>query len=240
MQYLVVFLVLFNLISWIVFLKKFRSLFTTDDIISKTKESLNPILSDLNRNVARNISLIDEKIAKLQSLIGEVDRKINESDRKLKLIIEQEKKSVGVSTLQNKISNAKNSKPIHNVSKRAVSSYEREKSQTTFKFSSDDTVELTSEAKNKFNKSTDSSLFDDEKTNLIDTRADVTVTEDGSYAAIPIVTPEVFVPEKTENSKKTDLKSKILELYELGYSVKQIADELSCSMTEIQFAIDLG
>lgn len=240
MQYVIVFLVLFNVISWIVFLKKFRSLFTTDDIISEAKENLNAILSDLNRNVSRNISIVDEKISKLQSVSNEADRKINELERKLKLILEQEKNAVGISTLQGKIATAKNSKTSRTVSRKAIDSYEREKSQKTFKFSSDNTVELTNEAKNKLKKSDEASLFDDEKSDLIDTRAEVTVTNDGSsFADIPVIVPEVFVPEKTEN-KKADLKSQIIQLYNMGYSVQQISKELSCSTTEIQFAIDLG
>ena len=86
------------------------------------------------------------------------------------------------------------------------------------------------------NNSIQKSLFDDNSP--IETVANVTVNPDGtSYAGIPIVMPTVFATD-TPVQLKDDLKSRIVRLYEQGKSIDEIAAELSCSTTEVQFVID--
>ena len=88
------------------------------------------------------------------------------------------------------------------------------------------------------NNSIQKSLFDDNSP--IETVANVTVNPDGtSYAGIPIVMPTVFATD-TPVQLKDDLKSRIVRLYEQGKSIDEIAAELSCSTTEVQFVIDFS
>ncbi|MFC2602849.1 MAG: hypothetical protein ACFNX0_02925, partial [Treponema sp.] len=76
MAFLVSFLIIFNILAWIVFLRNFKKLFTTEDVIEKAKSEINRIVIDLNANAERNISIIDDKINRLRALIAESDKKI--------------------------------------------------------------------------------------------------------------------------------------------------------------------
>lgn len=69
-------LCLINLILWLVFFLKFKQLFSTDDIIQKTRDEYELLLSDVNRNALQNINLIDMKIEELKSLIEIADRRL--------------------------------------------------------------------------------------------------------------------------------------------------------------------
>src|SRR5574344_1682616 len=70
------FICILNVIMWIVFANKFKKLFSTDDIIAKTRDELNHMIIDVNRNADRNITLIDEKIKELKSVTAEAERRI--------------------------------------------------------------------------------------------------------------------------------------------------------------------
>ena len=70
------FICILNVIMWIIFANKFKKLFSTDDIIAKTREELNHMIIDVNRNADRNITLIDEKIKELKSVTAEAERRI--------------------------------------------------------------------------------------------------------------------------------------------------------------------
>ena len=54
-------LIIFNVAMWLVLLARFNSFFSTEDIIKKTRDSLNSMLTELNRNADRNITLMDDR-----------------------------------------------------------------------------------------------------------------------------------------------------------------------------------
>ena len=70
-------MILFNVIMWIIFANKFNKIFSTDEIISKTREELNSMLSDINRNADRNITLIEDRIRQLKAITSEADRNLS-------------------------------------------------------------------------------------------------------------------------------------------------------------------
>ena len=72
-----VILTLFNIIMWIVFAAKFNKKFSTDDIIIKTRQQLNSMLSDINRNADRNINLINDRIKELKAVTAEAERRLS-------------------------------------------------------------------------------------------------------------------------------------------------------------------
>ena len=65
-----------NLVLWLIFFLKFKKLFSTDDVIQKTREQYELLLNDVNRNALSNIDLIQMKIDELQSLIDIADRRL--------------------------------------------------------------------------------------------------------------------------------------------------------------------
>lgn len=75
--FIIVSLTVVNLILWLIFLIKFKSLFTTDDIIEKTRKEYDQLLTDVNRTALQNIDLIQMKIDELQSIIDVADRRLS-------------------------------------------------------------------------------------------------------------------------------------------------------------------
>ena len=58
MRYVVVFLCIFNVVMWMVFLWKFKKLFTTDNVIEETRVQYNNLIADMNKNTHNNIVVI--------------------------------------------------------------------------------------------------------------------------------------------------------------------------------------
>ncbi|MBP5753696.1 MAG: hypothetical protein J6W60_12710, partial [Treponema sp.] len=52
----------FNVVMWLVQIVRFKSIFSTDKIMQETRDQLNSMLMDINRNAERNIDLIDDRI----------------------------------------------------------------------------------------------------------------------------------------------------------------------------------
>lgn len=233
MVFLIVILCLFNISLWIVFVIRFKKLFNTDSIIENTKESVNKILIDLNNNTTRNINLIEDRISKLKILIAEADKKI-------KLLSEQELGNAALKDFRNQISSS--SKTSY-VAKHVADSYGKNKSKKNNSISAESSVVLTKTGENAVEKQTfaQNTLFNEDENSekIIDTTATVNVTGTGaSYAEIPVIAPKVFVSDKPV-STKNGLKQQIVDMFEKGYEIEQIASELSCSPLEVQFALTL-
>ena len=83
-------------------------------------------------------------------------------------------------------------------------------------------------------------LFDEENDNSI--FSDVTkVTDDGAaYKEVPLIITKIYddqVNEKKKSNKQID--EKVEKLFRQGMNVDDIAAELSCSIAEVQFIIDM-
>ena len=66
----------FNVVMWLVQIVRFKSIFSTDKIMQDTRDQLNSMLMDINRNAERNIDLIDDRIRQLKEVTEEADRHI--------------------------------------------------------------------------------------------------------------------------------------------------------------------
>ena len=69
MNYIAITLSLINICLLFVFLFKFKSLFTTDDIVEKTKQKINQIVGDVNQNAQRDIDLINHCQRQMRALL---------------------------------------------------------------------------------------------------------------------------------------------------------------------------
>lgn len=220
---------------WIVFLKKFKALFTADDILESTKEKMNRIISDMNRNVDRDITVVNDVISRLDSAR-------NDAEKAMKLMSEMEKKSVALSEFKSKVS-ARTEK-LSPYSAKVEKSYEKHKPRVSLdrkNVSDRQTVSITQEGERQIGKEPLQNTLFDERAAPINTVAEVSVMEDGaSYAEIPVVVPEVFVSDTpVVTHSKEDLKTRIIRMYDLGYSPDDIVHKLDCSMTEVQFVLTL-
>ncbi len=235
MSVILILICIFNVVMWIVFLRHFKNLFTTEDIISSTKDEVNKILMDLDRQTERNLTLMDNSISKLKSLNAEIDKK-------LKLLDEMKNSAAGTAELTAKIS----SKP--SAGRRiAASAYEKNKSSKK-SINSEDTVVLMRTGDQFSVEPLQTTLFNEksdfaqDKKDEIPVNTDIHVDNQGAaYAQIPVVSPKVFVSETLADLSKAPetLKDKILKLYDQGYKADVISKELGCSSTEVQFVLDI-
>ena len=227
MKYIIVFFCIFNIVAWIVFLKKFKKLFTTDNIIEETKSEYNKLVADFNKNTEMNITILDERIRTLRAMTVEADKKI-------KLLNDIEKKGFAVSELQNAI-NGK-STPVQ---RKISDAYSKSKSPRK-DIASDASFEVTQKGV-KETQQDQKTLFDEENdsVNTLDTKAKINVNEKGdAWTEVPVVVPEVYVPEVPVLHKK-DKKSQIVAMFDAGMSVEEIAAELKLTDTEVQFALSM-
>ena len=83
MKYVLVFIVIFNVVMWLVFLRMFRKLFTTENIIEDTKSEYNKLVADFQKNVHQALTVSDEHVKQLKAMISEADKKIKLYERKI-------------------------------------------------------------------------------------------------------------------------------------------------------------
>lgn len=214
MAFLVSFLVVFNILAWVVFLRNFKKLFTTEDVIGKAKSEINRIVIDLNANAERNISIIDDKINRLRALIAEAEKKI-------KLLDDINTKTAALNDFRVKMEKSarKNILPEKNYLKAA---------------------ELPNlENAENLQEGVQSTLFDE----VSSLNEQVRIQNNNSAAAYSretIASPEVSVlGSSLKVRSKSDLKDSIISLFDAGFSVEEIAAKLNCSTTEVSFALSL-
>ena len=86
MNYIAITLSLINICLLFVFLFKFKSLFTTDDIVEKTKQKINQIVGDVNQNAQRDIDLINHCQRQMRTLLKESEEKMQEFQQATNLL----------------------------------------------------------------------------------------------------------------------------------------------------------
>ncbi|HAH61689.1 MAG TPA: hypothetical protein DCL73_06285 [Treponema sp.] len=197
-------------------------MFSTDDVISKTRSEMNNMIMDMNRNTERDINLIDDRTQKLKLVIAEADRHIA-------LARAEEENRASAQELRTAV----NRTPA--VERRAVDTYKRaavgEKPRPEASYEVTDTGIRAAGVQK--------SLFD-ETAKAVDTQAKVVVQEDGAaYAEVPVITPKVFFSETPVTPKK-DFTKQVTDLAATGLTVEQIAKELSCSLSEVQMVLDMN
>ena len=197
-----------------VFLRNFKKLFTTEDVIGKAKSEINRIVIDLNANAERNISIIDDKINRLRALIAEAEKKI-------KLLDDINTKTAALNDFRVKMEKSarKNILPEKNYLK---------------------TAELPNpENAENLHDGVQSTLFDE----VSSLNEQVRIQNNNSAAAYSretIASPEVSVlGASLKVRSKSDLKDSIISLFDAGFSVEEIAAKLNCSTTEVSFALSL-
>ena len=145
---------------------------------------------------------------------------------------------------------AKNAgKYLHNAN--TTTNLAAEKKENKSQISPDDVFEVI--------KSQEQNLFDDTDSAIISTDTPMNVTEDGAaFKEVPLIITKVYQETPTDNStsknsdsndeanfekrveKKKNLNKRVQELYNNGLKVEEIANELSCSITEVQLIIDMN
>ena len=217
MNYIAITLSLINICLLFVFLFKFKSLFTTDDIVEKTKQKINQIVGDVNQNAQRDIDLINHCQRQMRTLLKESEEKMQEFQQATNLLrdmlAEIDRQGVNKNIQYTQKNNANYNNSLNNQN-----------------------VNVKNNVQNDF----------------FSKSSDVYTTKNDVYTR-PLHKPNIkSVENRNEqpdlfsqqidqkpNKKVSNLNQKVEMLYNQGYTVEQIASELSCSVTEVQLIIDM-
>lgn len=227
---MVAFMIIFTVINlslWGVFLIKFKNIFSTDSIIEKTKKQIDLIINDMDQNTDRDISLLNETMRKIKNFVNESDKQIEsfkEASNRLKDLIAEADKKIKINSNSLFYENQSVERQVKNQTK-YKGTYSSSRAKSTV--NPDATYQVTSN---------ENDLFSDNKKSIFND--EITVTEEGAaYKQVPLIITKVL-DEKSGDTTKNKNKE-VKKLYEQGYTVEQIAIELSCSIIEVQFIIDM-
>ena len=246
MSVLIICLTSFNVLLWIIFLIRFKKLFSTDKVVEKTADKINKMIKSIDEATERDLYLCGEADKRINQSIEETQKKLElfkEASQRLKDMIAEADRI-------NKISNQSSSlfQDFNKINNKAinknVNEYLKNKAAPKIKtdISPDSAYELTS--------SNQPDLFSEDNSSSKSAWKDETIlTPDGAaYKEVPLVITKVYDDEyvtsdehpqpQLENAKR-NLTRKIRQLLEQDYSVEQIASELSCSETEVEMIIDM-
>jgi len=227
MIFLGCFICFFNIVMWIIFISKFKKLFSTDEIIESTKEDMNHIVEDINRNTSRDITLIDDKIKELKAIIAEADRHISIARNELD---KQTNTDIYKSRINSSRSAVKNQSPVKTAADRYLHSSAGIQPEMEFA--------VTNEGHNQISQAQIEIPVQD--TIVSPSGTQFTVERDGSsYAQVPVIGPEVKFAENPI-VQKADFNSQVIELYQKGFDVSHIARHLNRTTTEVQFVLDMA
>ncbi|WP_407436162.1 hypothetical protein [Treponema sp.] len=221
--FIVVSMCVINLILWIVFFSKFKSLFTTDDEIQKTRAQYNLLIHDINQNVADNIDLIDAKISELNDVIEIANRRLSAVNSEQEF--SKNKKAA--------ITKYNSGSSVDAGTKRRtsrVSNYARDVIDQDAAFEVN--VNL------KKGKKVQGELFEESSVPKRRSSIHVVDKEGNVYGEVPVVSPKIYMSDHPIKPKK-NFQDAVKDLYDRGYTVEQISSELNKSMIEVQFVIDM-
>lgn len=229
--YIALFISLVSLILMVVILIRFKKLFSTNAIIEKTKSQMNRVIMDVNNNANRDLELINESSRRLRALLNEADKKMESFREATQLlrdtIAEAEKTGRGRTIKSAFVENERFAeiKPVGQKNKK--NPYIDPNAAYTI---------------NKNSSVQQGSLFDEpeEKSILKD---ETVITPDGAaYKEVPLIVTKVYDDSKdsVKNlNSNSSLKEKVEKLFNQGMQVEDIAQELSCPASEVQFIIDM-
>lgn len=237
-----------NVFLWIIFIIRFKKLFSTDKVIEKAADKINKMIKDLDASTERDLYLSSEANKRIQQSIKETEEKMvlfKEASQRLRDMIAEADKinkfsNQNTSLFQdfNKINNTDYAKNINAYIKNSVKNNSPK-------------VQIDPDSAYEVTPSSQPDLFSSEVEKSKSVLKDETIlTPDGTaYKEVPliitkvynddIVTPNESTQPQLEN-KKNILTKQILQLHDNGLSVEEIAIKLSKSITEVQMIIDIN
>ena len=219
MTFFVISVLTLNIILWVVLLIRFKKLFSTDNIIEKTQDKLEHLIREIDTAADRDTYLAKETTKRIQSMMDEADLKMElfrEATQRLRdMIAEADRINKGRGVVE----------------------------KITVKNQID--PDAAYEVKLGDKKPEQGNLFEQQNDTYSKPiqKNETNVTPDGAaYHEIPLIITKVYdeKPAKmTPEEIKKNLKSLVRKKFEEGMSPEEIAANLNCSITEVQFIIDL-
>lgn len=224
-----------NVILWVIMLIRFKAFFSTEKIVNDTRNQVNEILRDLNENANRDIELVHSTLRNLRSMNALAEKNIEALDKKLNFVKQEEVTRQKVDEFSSRIYDYK--APPQN--EKADKNRNADGSFVPPGLGSPHAYNAVNPYAAYSVKKPGESGESQDRIKLVD---ETVITESGaSYKTVPVIDgPQITIDPSVRNQKNMDQKSQIKYLYNHGMSVPQIAEELSCSEMEVQFAIDIG
>ncbi|MCI5523895.1 MAG: hypothetical protein PUI24_03020 [Spirochaetales bacterium] len=228
-----VFLIIFNLIMWIIFAFKFKKIFSTDDIMNKTRNQINGMLTNLSNHTGTSISVIEDRIEKLKAICADAERKVE-------FLRSEIKKAESTKVFQEKLAalSVENSVPKKNEQKHSnpyVNRYKNEQLQVSLFSENDINQENKGERLEgkRLSLQTDSLHSEPEHKNETEDKENYLE----KVHQIPVIEPEVFLAENPVKIEK-NISATVKELLKQGFTIEEIASKTKRSIQEIQFLAD--
>ena len=242
--YIAIILSSISIVLLIAVLLKFKKLFSTESLIENTKIKMNKIISDINKNANMDIDLINEATRRTRQLIKETDEKMEEFKEASQMLRDM------IATVEHQTKQAQSQIPIFKTSLMEeikpigrIKSIEENKD---FTKTENKTVGQANSIKAKAY-SSQLSLFDDDNT---EKEKDMDISTNKSFVAavssennvqegdvIPNIVTNIVAPDNFVSKKS--LNDRVERMFGMGMQVEDIALELSCSVSEVQFIIDM-
>ena len=233
--YIAIFLSLVCLILMIIILIRFKKLFSTDAIIDKTKAQMNRVIMDVNNNANRDLELLNDSSRRLRALLTEADKKMEsfrEATQLLRNLIAEAEKAGSANS--DKIFYVESAKPSETKSAEPKT---KPKPNPYIDPDSSYRVRTVPPAAG-----TQQSLFDDvesEEPKSILKDETLVTPEGAAYKEVPLIITKVYDDKTVGTKSNRSLKENVERLFNQGMQIDDIAAELSCSTSEVQFIIDM-
>lgn len=225
--YIAIFLSLVCIILLSILLIRFKKLFSTDSIVEKTRMQMNKMITDINNNANRDMELINDSSRRVRALLSEADQKMEQFKqatnrlRDMIAISEQMENQNIYKKVENP--NVANIKPVGQINLEQ----KNDETKNIAQINPENTFQPTSKIQIQ------QSLFDDET---------IVTPEGAAYKEVPVITTKIYdekpIINKTEKNGR-EINDKILKLFNQGLEIEEIAKKLSCSITEVQYIIDM-
>lgn len=216
---------------WIIFGIRFHKIFSPDGMIDKARDGMNRLLSSMQKNTMTSVNLVNETIQKLEQSKIAAERKVDEINKRIELL----SREAGMLQFQQTV-NQTVQQPIRQPAKQVFV----------------DPNAVYSVKKNE-NKDGQGDLFDSMSSSGVTPivpKDEVFVTSSGAaYKEVPMISTRVLdeTPASDEGAQvipkitpKKSINEQVMELFNNGFDVSEIASKLNLSEVEVQFIIDLS
>ena len=221
--YLDIGLCIINIALLIVFIVVFKKRFSTKNVIDKTRAEMDQLIKELQKNTVYHIDLMNSSCDRLKALNAETEKKIEQMNKKLQLIYSESQSIEGARQIHENARQAtkKKSSDTYSPEVNGVKSY------------------VNPEAVFKVNVPKQKDLFDQ----ALEVKDEVVLTQDGAaYREVPLIATKIVdekpsVPVRKSRAKKSE---QVMELFNSGYSIKEITQKLNLSEIEVQLILDMN
>ncbi len=223
-------LIIINIVFWIVFLAKFKKIFSTEDILLAVRNELDKMIADVNRNTARDLNLIDAKLKDLKLAVSETDRHLAVAKAEIE-------KQQQLARFSQQFDYQGSSFGKGSAVQEAVGKYQKNITDSLFPREQDaysEQIRLRERAEPQMQ----SDLFNYNKNETIEPQIK---SRSGTYFSVKKDDdmPSVSYAKEPVLPKK-DFRTMVMDLYNMGNSVETIANELGRTTTEVQLVIDMS